>query len=749
MNTSQYTFRQLLSGGMDATGQDTPIRRINIPKIQRDYAQGRKNEEADRIRKDFLQALYDAVSTPGASATLDFVYGTVADETLTPLDGQQRLTTLYLLYWYAGMKEKIPSEERTFLKQFSYETRHSARDFCKNLTAESSLEKMPSSGQKLSEALTDQHWFLPEWEKDPTVASMLVMLNDIHQKFCDVPGLWEKLDKISFYFLSMDDMGLTDELYIKMNSRGIPLTDFEHFKAQLSKQLKTYNLKTEEKILAKIDIKWTDMLWAYRSNDIIDEEFLCYFKFICDVIYYEEYGTEGAPENRIYNEFDLLQRYFTQDCARFKDHITRLEEYFDCWCDLEKDGEKISPIEMVNNYISKQHEKDKIMDGEKKNIFTQCLEGYADKDERKYNLNRFLLLYAFVQFLLHRKKKEEIQIHFPRRLRIVNNLILNSTNEIRDEGNRKSRIPTMMKQIERIITEGEIYPETDNPETGFNAYQMEEEKAKLDWTRSHTEKECEALFALEDHKLLYGQVGILCRRNEKYDLDHTELFPLFTELFEEDWDRVDRALMSIGFYGQLEYNNWRYQFGTKNPKITDPWQSLFHHSFNRDSSDTQKVLLSLLQSLLQKSGHPTKEVLDGIVNEFLQTCDKEKKYCWRYYYVQYDVFRDGFYGKYKTNRDPGEDNNYLIYVMTTRYRESAFSYMPYLKDVCNKLGGTITRNEWKKDDQVISCYEKGYKINGKPIEDLKIEQDETGIDKEDRIKKLIAYFSKSPVSPLT
>ena len=38
-----------------------------------------------------------------------------------------------------------------------------------------------------------------------------------------------------FHLLPIDDMGSAEDLYIKMNSRGKPLTDFETFKAQLLK----------------------------------------------------------------------------------------------------------------------------------------------------------------------------------------------------------------------------------------------------------------------------------------------------------------------------------------------------------------------------------------------------------------------------------------------------------------------------------------------------------------------------------
>lgn len=50
-------------------------------------------------------------------------------------------------------------------------------------------------------------------------------------------------------------MGLTDELYIKMNSRGKPLTVFEHFKAELEREIRALDEKngqnTADRIVGK------------------------------------------------------------------------------------------------------------------------------------------------------------------------------------------------------------------------------------------------------------------------------------------------------------------------------------------------------------------------------------------------------------------------------------------------------------------------------------------------------------------
>lgn len=68
--------------------------------IQRDYAQGRKNEV--KVREGFVSALVDLIN--GKAGTLDFVYGALEGHDFVPLDGQQRLTTLYLLHWLSAKR---------------------------------------------------------------------------------------------------------------------------------------------------------------------------------------------------------------------------------------------------------------------------------------------------------------------------------------------------------------------------------------------------------------------------------------------------------------------------------------------------------------------------------------------------------------------------------------------------------------------------------------------------------------------
>src|SRR4051794_38126845 len=81
------------------------VERIEIPLFQRDYAQGRETDRVERIRTDFLEVLHAAIAGDQPKPVgLDFVYGGIDKGTLRPLDGQQRLTTLFLLHWYVASR---------------------------------------------------------------------------------------------------------------------------------------------------------------------------------------------------------------------------------------------------------------------------------------------------------------------------------------------------------------------------------------------------------------------------------------------------------------------------------------------------------------------------------------------------------------------------------------------------------------------------------------------------------------------
>lgn len=115
MGTSLNSFIEIFNTSFEVDREIVQLKKIAIPIIQRDYAQGRIDAEVNRIRTRFLDSLHQAVKAD--PITLDFIYGDIdAGGVMTPLDGQQRLTALFLLHWYAAKKENIDASEHRLWK---------------------------------------------------------------------------------------------------------------------------------------------------------------------------------------------------------------------------------------------------------------------------------------------------------------------------------------------------------------------------------------------------------------------------------------------------------------------------------------------------------------------------------------------------------------------------------------------------------------------------------------------------------
>lgn len=318
--------------------------RIDIPIIQRDYAQGRETPLTTELRREFIQTIIATLLNSSKTLHLNFVYGKIhgtgnqqkliqnknAIETMLkavgsysrslnlalnytvnedapsdpqlhqtsfiPLDGQQRLTTLFLLHWYLLTRALNSTVDNTLqtLQNFSYHIRPSTKAFCKELV---SNPIQIDDSTKLSGRITDSSWFFLYWLKDPTVRGMLTMLDEIHVQCKElsvemIGSMWNKLSEdncpISFELLDLDELELTDELYVKMNARGESLTPFENFKAWLMQYISEQKILIENrKWTEKIDTNWSDLFWDNKDeeNMLIDEEYMRYFRNMMQIYY--------------------------------------------------------------------------------------------------------------------------------------------------------------------------------------------------------------------------------------------------------------------------------------------------------------------------------------------------------------------------------------------------------------------------------------------------------------------------------
>lgn len=493
---------------------------IQIPMIQRDYAQGREDE--GEIRKRFLESIFKALVND-CNLELDFIYGSIKEidkkTHFIPLDGQQRLTTLFLLYWYIGKREL--KEERLedlifSLKGFTYATRMSARDFCEKL-----MEIAISFKSTPKKEITKKAWFFGRFEKDPTVKAMLIMLDSIHksyeQEFANNNSiqLYPSLSKLCFYILPLGGFNLSDELYIKMNARGKQLTDFENFKADLINWIRDeknpFNSQFQNKVklrerempyhlsfATKLDNNWTHLFWEYANEKGLDNIDVFYLRFwnrfllnqhiisisdkaeliVQSDIFKRLYGGDEKEVNLKYNGFEFYEKLFAKSGV-----ILNVQKVLDGLSANFKEIQKsIVPVWVEN---------------ESWNLF----------DEKINQPQRIL----FLAISLYLEKNIFDSDKFKNWIRVVWNIIVDP--DIRS-------IPVMIN-IMRIVNKlsegsGDIYKFLSGPslesiiqnESSFVKTQLEEEKLKAKLIIADRNWES-LLISAEKHTLFQGNIGFL------------------------------------------------------------------------------------------------------------------------------------------------------------------------------------------------------------------------------------------------
>lgn len=479
---------------------------IEIPIAQRDYAQGRRDPHAEMVRSNLLRDMKRAV-LEGDALDLSFVYGKKEnqDSKFIPIDGQQRLTTLFLLHLYAFRRD---DEKTALLSRFTYETRVTSRDFLKAL-----IDKRAGIfdlGKSPSEEVEDSDWFVSGWNNDPTVRSALVMLDDIQETFRDVADLGTMLSAgenapITFHFLDMDDIGMEDTLYIKLNARGKSLTEFENFKAQLIGRMKEMELPFGDEFEHCFDGRWTDLFWD-RYRETFDRTYYAFFGVLL-----MNYGIISEDENWAHSlEYEKL----TEDIFYAAFYILEF------LCRNKNDSEITT---FVYNALSDKRT-------------------YADR----------VLFHAVSAYLLERKGKDE-SVSMKAWIRIVRNLVWNS--DI-DNSERYRRALESLETLRENCGDIVRFFAQKGKVAGFNQLQIEEEQIKAGIIETDGNFAA-AIYDAEQHLYFGGQIrsALFLARNE-LGLYEEESFRhywrLISALFEPERPRygnlLRQALLTFGDY---------------------------------------------------------------------------------------------------------------------------------------------------------------------------------------------------------
>ena len=232
-----YTLADLFSGN----------RRIVIPDLQRDYCWGNETNkkasgEVGELVSDFINNLIDQFGLQDSDElSLGLFYGyEVPANHIQLCDGQQRLTTLYLLL---GLLNKKTGKFRHHLIS-DYEYKHDDKEpYLNYAIRESSLYFLSDlvcrffiGGDDEVETIRKSEWFFNEYNLDPSINSMLSALKIIEKLLADKEIPWLEsfgdwlLHKLTFLYFDMENRRNGEETFVVINTTGEPLSATQNLK---------------------------------------------------------------------------------------------------------------------------------------------------------------------------------------------------------------------------------------------------------------------------------------------------------------------------------------------------------------------------------------------------------------------------------------------------------------------------------------------------------------------------------------
>lgn len=673
---------------------------IEVPIIQREYAQGRNTEKIKSIRKRFVTDLAKTI-TNNEEIHLGFVYGKIEGKEnlkrkilnkeavssileavkfyannlefkisanieeidneesnhnllkFIPLDGQQRLTTLYLLYWYLYFKG-AKSKNNDWLSHFKYSNRKSSLTFCKELVNAENIDSLQKKQKKnseinIKELIVNSSFFLKKWSKDSTVSGMLEMLLSLESAF-DSDFDFSKIDieelPFTFDFMDLDSLNQTDDLYVKMNSRGKQLSDYEHFKSWLQE----YHKEVEDNVWVdsfwrKLDTVWLNYFWRNMDVDFsaLDDFYYNYIKNLA--LMHCLANNKEIPFEKLKENYNLIRNTEVYDNQKIA--YIPLDKYFVKWINdskeeksffifnldslkfIEKAFDSLIYLEQNENYRElKLHDI----------VCKPFIENIPSDFFLKSNLFtptlwHSVFYYSFIIFVNDRDRDEFTVTGLQEWLRFTRNIIYNTYIQSPENFNSALKQINNIELLKFQINDAVLNNTVEN--VFFENSQFEEEKAKI--ALINVEGWKEQIQLLENHSYLYGQINFVLNfakdESGNYSLsDFVKYGNAITKLYSKEIRQtaekiLERFLLCEDFY--LPYYKSDYIFCSSSLGGLRTKNENWRMFFKGNKINTLKAAIDKL-----KNNPVTPESLINYINNYLSSSNV-KQSDWKYLFLKF------------------------------------------------------------------------------------------------------------------
>ena len=268
----QYNIGQILSGNNV----------LQIPDMQRDYcwANTPSDLNGESLVFNFLNDLIEQ-SEAKNELQMGLMYAYESPKHYIQLcDGQQRLTTIYLIICLLYKKLAKPAQIKECLlansndeivPRFQYSIRETTMSFLTDFVK--TLLTLDTTQIITSDFIKEQDWYFNEYNQDPSIQNLLTAITIIEEKLVNLEiDNAQKfsdflLNKVSFLYFDMQNRTFGEEQFVVLNTTGKPLTKTENLKPMfledfVDSKANDGNLKKH----AEIWEDWEDFFWVNKSD---------------------------------------------------------------------------------------------------------------------------------------------------------------------------------------------------------------------------------------------------------------------------------------------------------------------------------------------------------------------------------------------------------------------------------------------------------------------------------------------------
>ena len=218
------------------------------------------------------------------------------------IDGQQRVTTFFLMWLHLAKKAGIIEEFKTNIRYnevnlaFDFKVRPLTHEFVNQLVK----EVVECKNDFDFASIEDATWFLSEYRHDVSVMSMVNALKDWDNawKKCGLEACiaYEYLTKhVKFWLFVMNETAQGEQLYITMNGRGKSLSEDEIIRAKVFRDAVSNGHAATE--VGQLFESMTDFFWTNRvKNELNADKGMK--KFFRWVYLLERYNNEFSDDKR-------------------------------------------------------------------------------------------------------------------------------------------------------------------------------------------------------------------------------------------------------------------------------------------------------------------------------------------------------------------------------------------------------------------------------------------------------------------